>query len=319
MPHVTFIHGIANKPPAEDLLRLWNQATANAAEPLPLGDLGVSSAMVYWADLLYDKPDENLSAYEGVLENTAEAVDGGGEAAVPQPRTPEEAAFLEGLRAKMTTLPEAELEAAEPPPVPPEPRGALERVPLPWFIKKRFLAVYLRDVHHYLFDVEFAPPGKTPVRIQHTIRKRFVDALCAPAVSRPHVVVSHSLGTVIAYDCLKRVGNCPTIDGLITLGSPLGLDEIQDRLQPGWSRADGFPQEKVGRGWTNLFDRLDPVCGVDPVLANDFRRGGADVVEDAAVLNGGAWRHSATKYLRQPAFCSALRGLLTERLGGAAL
>ena len=80
------------------------------------------------------------------------------------------------------------------------------------------------------------------------------------------------MGTVIAYDCLKRVGECAAVDGLITIGSPLGLDEVQDKLQPGWSRDDGFPREKVGRGWVNLFDRLDPVCGFDPVLANDFRR-----------------------------------------------
>ena len=59
-------------------------------------------------------------------------------------------------------------------------QGALERVPLPWFIKKRFLDAYLRDVHHYLFDVEFGPPGKPAVRIQQTIRKRFVDALAGP-------------------------------------------------------------------------------------------------------------------------------------------
>ena len=83
MPHVTFIHGIANKPPADDLLRIWGDALADAADPLPLGDLGVTSSMVYWADLMYEKPDEDLAAYEGVLENTAEAVDGGGGAAPP--------------------------------------------------------------------------------------------------------------------------------------------------------------------------------------------------------------------------------------------
>lgn len=254
MPHVTFIHGISNKPPVDDLLRIWRDALADATEPLPLGDYGVTSSMVYWADLLYEKPEEDLSAYEGVLENSPEAIDGGGGALPPQPGTAEEAAFIEGLRAKMTTLSDTEIETAAPPPVPAQPQGALERVPLPWFIKKRFLDAYLRDVHHCLFDVEYAPPGGTPVPIQQTIRPRFVDALCAPAVTRLHIVVSHSMGTVIAYDCLKRVADCAAVDGLITIGSPLGLDEIQDKLQPGWSRADGFPQEKVSGGWVNLFD-----------------------------------------------------------------
>ena len=310
MAHVTFIHGISNKPPANEVLRIWREALGNAAEPLPLGDLGVTSTMVYWADLLYEKAEEDLSAYEGVLENTAEAIDGAGDAPPPVPETPEEAAFLEGLRAKMTNFSEAELATTEPPPVPDQPQGALERVPLPWFIKKRFLNAFLRDVHHYLFDVEYAPAGGTPVRIQKTIRKRFVEAVGGSDVSRPHVVVSHSMGTVIAYDCLKRVTECVPVDGLITIGSPLGLDEVQDKLQPGWSRADGFPHERIGAGWVNLFDRLDPVCGFDPVLANDFRKSGAASLEDVAVRNDGIWRHSATKYLRQPSFCAALRRML---------
>lgn len=308
MPHVTFIHGIANKPPAEDLLRIWRNALADGADPLPLGDRGVTSSMVYWADLMYEKPEEDLSAYEGVLENTAAAIDGGGNAAPPQPRSAEEAAFIAALRARMTALSDAELDAADP--VPAAAQGALERVPLPWFIKKRVLNAFLSDVHHYLFDVEFAPPGRAPVRIQQTIRRRFVDAVSTRTVSRPHVVVAHSMGTVIAYDCLKRVGDCATVDGLITIGSPLGLDEIQDKLQPGWSRTDGFPHERVAAGWVNLFDRLDPVCGFDPVLANDYCMGGAAKVEDAAVQNDGAWRHSATKYLRQAHFAGALARML---------
>jgi hypothetical protein len=96
----------------------------------------------------------------------------------------------------------------------------------------------------------------------------------------------------------------------MTLGSPLGLDEIQDKLQPGWSRADGFPHERVAGGWVNVFDRLDPVCGFDPVLASDFRKGGQSAVEDVAVQNDGTWRHSITKYLRQQAVAAALRRML---------
>lgn len=312
MAHVTFIHGIANKPPADDLLAIWRRTLANATEPLPLGDLGITTSLVYWADLMYETPDDDLAAHEGVLENTPTAIDAGGGAAPPVPATPAEAAFLEAMRRRLTTLSDDEIDAALATSAPPgtTAAGALERVPLPWFLKKPLMAVLLRDVHHYLFDKEFAPPGKKPVRIQRTIRERFVDALTTPGITAPHIVVSHSMGTVIAYDCLKRVAECPAVDGLITIGSPLGLDEIQDQMQPGWSRADGFPNERVRDRWFNLFDRLDPVCGFDPELANDYLRGNATTVLDQVVGNPGAWRHSATKYLRQPAFAQALRGLL---------
>lgn len=277
MAHVTFIHGMANKPPPADLLRIWRNTLADAASPLPLGDLGVSSALVYWADLLYAQPDDDLAAHEGVLENTPAAVD-------------------------------AELDAAAA--VPAAPQGGLERVPLPWALKKPILDVFLRDVHHYLFDVEFAPPGRQPVPIRRTIRERVVASLQDAAVTRPHVVVAHSLGTVIAYDCLKRVPECAGVDGLITLGSPLGLDEVQDQLRPDWSRADGFPHERLAGEWVNVYDRLDPVCGFDPALADDYRRAEAEVVADLAVRNDGAWRHSITKYLRQATVADTLRRLL---------
>ena len=210
MPHITFIHGIANKPPATDLLRIWREALANASDPLPLGDLGVTSELVYWADLMYEKPDDNVAAHEGVLENTPEAVDGGGGAA-PVPKTAEEAEFLERMRKRMTALSDTEI--ANAPSVPANPQGTLERIPLPWFIKKRVMNAFLSDVHHYLFDVEFAPPGRTPVRIQRTIRERFGTVLRTPAITQPHIVVSHSMGTVIAYDCLKRVADCVGVDG----------------------------------------------------------------------------------------------------------
>lgn len=323
MPHVTFIHGIANKPPAEQLSEIWLRALADAVEPLSLSEAGVTTSMVYWADLLYEGPIEDASSFESGLENTAAAVDGAGEVPPVDPVSSDEAEFLEGLRAKLTTRSDAELDAliaAEQT----APKGAgaagagaatpgapaLERIPLPWALKRRFMNALLRDVHHYLFDINYAPPGKSPpVRIQQTIRKRFVDTVCSQDVSEPHIIVSHSMGTVIAYDCLKRVDACKAVKGLITIGSPLGLDEVQDKLQPGWSRADGFP-ERVSGKWINLYDHLDPVCGFDPKLANDYLGTGLPRVQDIEVTNNGWWRHSATKYLRQPRFCRALRELL---------
>jgi len=309
MAHVTFIHGISNKPEADELLKIWRRALADTGDdPLALGSLGVSSSLVYWADVMYAAPDPDVSAHEGVLENTPAAVDGSGNPPLPTPVSPESAAFIEALRRELTDLSDAEIAAAPQAPVATGPKG-LERVPLPWALKKPIMAAFLRDVHHYLFNVEITPrPGAT-FRVQDEIRRRTLDRI-AEASSRPHIVVSHSMGTVIAYDCLKRVQDCPDVDGLITLGSPLGLDEVQDKLRPGWSRDGGFPVEKVHGDWVNVFDRLDVVCGADPHLSNDFRRQRIGAVMDVAVQNSGAWRHSATKYYRQPRLRQELRRML---------
>ena len=47
----------------------------------------------------------------------------------------------------------------------------------------------------------------------------------------------------------------------------------------------------------NVYDRLDPVAGLDPVLGNDYRHGDISTVEDIHEPNWGRWRHSITKYL----------------------
>ncbi|MBB3525911.1 hypothetical protein HJB84_28450 [Rhizobium sp. NZLR1b] len=301
MTHVTFIHGIGNKPKAKELHDIWLRSLATGAGGIDLGGEGVTSSMVYWADVLYADPDPNVAAYESFEATTAKEVEADATARTPIPATIDEATFISGLALKLGgTLAAAETVEAIPPNR--ELDGMpYERIPLPWPIKKAFMETFLRDVHHYLFNVEFTPRPGTTFKVQDEIRKRFVKAVAEGSKSgEPQIVVSHSMGTVIAYDCLKRVPGIQKIGGLMTIGSPLGLDEIQDKLRPEWSRPNGFPSERVEGGWVNVFDRLDPVAGFDPFLKNDYQRDGKGDIEDVAVLNEGAWRHSIVKYLRAP-------------------
>lgn len=117
------------------------------------------------------------------------------------------------------------------------------------------------------------------------------------------------MGTVISYDCLQRVADCPAVDGFMTIGSPLGIDEVQDKLQPGWTCDDGFPA-KVRGGWVNVFDSLDPVTGFDGDIANDFKKGGSEIIEVINEPNWGKWRHDISKYLRGPKLRASLAKLL---------
>jgi hypothetical protein len=64
MAHVTFVHGIGNKPEPRALLDLWRRKFAQGAGAIGLGDAGVESSMVYWADVLYERPDPDLAAFE---------------------------------------------------------------------------------------------------------------------------------------------------------------------------------------------------------------------------------------------------------------
>ena len=99
------------------------------------------------------------------------------------------------------------------------------------------------------------------------------------------------------------------VDGLITVGSPLGLDEVQDFFE-GWTREDGFPAGKLQGRWVNVYDPLDVVAALDPRIANDFKRAGDPVIEDLREDTWGTWRHSISKYLQRP----KLRAMLARML-----
>jgi hypothetical protein len=299
MAHVTFIHGIANKPPSDVLLRSWIAALGDDNGPA-LDARGVSSSMAYWANFLYREPATADTAYE-----TAEAMESAGVEDVDMDwaldASGDEAAIVAGLAAKIGFSDLAELmpAAAGDEDVPAVPAaGEFERVPLPGPLKRQLMKILLRDVHHYLFNTTFSPRPGEEYAIQDAIRAKVLSVLAEGAARpRPHLLVTHSMGTVIAYDCLKRVPDCPPVDALMTIGSPLGLDEIQDGLKPEWSRRTGFPAKCRSGRWVNVFDRLDPVAGFAPSLAGDYRERGSKVIVDVDEPNYGRWRHSISKYL----------------------
>lgn len=310
MGHVTFVHGIGNKPEPNVLLQQWRVALLDD-DGVDLAGLGVSSSLVYWADVLYPQPLVENSGHESAEYELAPMVD-----AAPSDMRwlvslpPEERAFVERLGievglAMVAATPVEELEAivADSP---------LEAVPLPSWLKRRLMRAFLRDVHHYLYDVQFSPRTGESFRVRREVRARMVAALTEiGAVSRPHVVIGHSLGSVVVYDVLVDCADSPLVDGMITVGSPLGLSEVQAALTPPYTRHDGWPERCLPTGrWVNMSDGLDPVCGADPRLGNDFRRQGAIRVDDVAVNNRGSWRHSIVKYLQQPQLRNALRDML---------
>lgn len=310
MAHVTFIHGIGNKPGPGELSRNWLGTLAQYG--LDLDAQGVSSSFVYWADFLYPSPVVSEVDFESATDVEDASIPDIGMRWMVEVEG-EEAALVGRLA---TTIGFQELATDEPvsPPVAAAATRGFERVPLPPWLKRRLMKIFLRDVHHYLFDAEFSPrPGET-YKVRDAIRARAIEVLTEGAATEgPHVLVCHSMGTVIAYDCLKRVMDCPVVDGLMTVGSPLGLDEIQDGFKPEWSRAEGFPGDRLNGRWVNVYDPLDPVAGFDPHLANDYRRQGTSVVEDLREPNWGRWRHSISKYFAGEQLGTRLGDLLGLR------
>ncbi|NTW81921.1 MAG: hypothetical protein HGB36_00915 [Chlorobiaceae bacterium] len=283
--HLIFIHGLANKPAQNELRRIWLNALRSPVigdDGFDLGVAGVSDSFVYWADLFYNAPI-SAAQYESISDEVSESLKG------PSSSIPSD----EWIIAMRKLYPEAG-ELYPDPPVAPELPG-YERIPLPGFIKKAIMAEYLREAHDYLFNVN---------GVRDTIRSRVLDSLYGYPNATRRILVSHSQGTFIAYDVMTALAECPRIDGFVTFGSPLGIDEVQDHLV--WSRDNGFPAKLKG-DWINVFDPFDLVARPDPCLANDFRKEGVSVVLDVQEENWGTWRHSATKYLKGPKLRAQLR------------
>jgi hypothetical protein len=111
---------------------------------------------------------------------------------------------------------------------------------------------------------------------------------------RPKVVVAHSLGTVITYDVLSEpVFAGFRVDLLVTIGSPLGIGNVQQRLRDGAGRPNPVP--KPVRAWSNFADRFDPVA-LEATLRDEFDPP-RDFATDTSVNNAARNNHDLPGYL----------------------
>jgi hypothetical protein len=84
---------------------------------------------------------------------------------------------------------------------------------------------------------------------------------------------------------------------------------VQDELVAEGASDVDFPAAKLSR-WVNVYDPLDPICGADPRLANDFQPVDGLAVTDVKESNWGGWRHTITHYFAGTLLRQHLRAAL---------
>ena len=89
------------------------------------------------------------------------------------------------------------------------------------------------------------------------------------------------------------------MDLFVTIGSPLGLKEVQDQLEVITGQKKGLAVPRVVKRWVNVADPLDPVCA-DKRSAKDYAPTNGVGVEDFLRWNTDSPRdpHSGSGYLR---------------------
>jgi hypothetical protein len=154
---------------------------------------------------------------------------------------------------------------------------ALEKVP---GLGGASLALATRDVYKYLRN-----PG-IQTKIETGVRGAFDN-------ETECVVVGHSLGSVVAYDVLKR--KAPSegwrVPTFVTVGSPLAVRPVVEALTPvGWPA--GVTE------WLNAFDARD-VVALHP-LDRSYFPVTPEIENYGGVLNETSNRHGIVGYLSDP-------------------
>jgi hypothetical protein len=290
-PTVVYVHGNGNKPAKEPLKNTWDEALFGA-------QAGRRSRMAYWADLRYPAP---------LPDAEADGLDAGGsdeESVRPDSIDPAELvvetlagahsevlaewpAAESGSRPAGEGVPGAGLDAwlremayvadalaeGEEPPADSEvlwlPRAA--RVAVFRALVKRTFA----DVYAYFF-------GGSGDAMRARLRSTLAD------VDGPVVVIGHSLGSIIAYDVLRESGPGREIPLLVTVGSPLGITEIQDLVTRPLQVPAGVTM------WRNVADGRDLVA-LDRTIRPEYSPSGHTA--DFLVVNDSANHHGIREYL----------------------
>jgi subtilisin family serine protease len=277
---VVYIHGIGNKPAPATLKRQWDQALFRI-------DMGARTRLAYWADLRYPQPLPS-SDVEGLAVLSPDAYH-----PLRQTERPPFDEYVErlapyGQAAHDWARRAARAMLTRPAPAGPRARdveakilpGLIRRPVVEWITK-----TFIEDTAAYFFDPEQ----------RDQMRLRFRTVL--QSLPGPFVVVAHSQGSIIAYDVLREFDETPPpleVRLFVTIGSPLGLEEVQDNL------IKPLRVPRVVRAWANFADPVDPVAA-DKTLRGDFR--GEVRIDDVGVVNRDTLRlagfnpHSGTGYL----------------------
>jgi len=286
MVRLVFVHGRAQEHKvAEELkgewIAAWKAGLAEAGQQPP----DVEIKFPYYGDTLFDLASGSTSVADVIVKGPDDT-----------PIDPERDEFI------IKVLRETLVQVAGPAVVDASDTAVNAKGPLNWNwvqsilekvdqhipgVSAASIAVATNDVYQYLEN-----PG-----VRDTIDSGVRAALTN---QRPMVVVAHSLGTVVAYNLLRREGQAQgwNVPLFMTLGSPLGVTAIKRKLSP-----IKHPT-CVGR-WVNAFDKRD-VVSLHPLDAAHFTID-PPIENIDNIRNKTANRHGIAGYLDNAELANEIR------------
>ncbi len=300
------IHGLGNKPPEDLLGKWWKAAMAEGLRNSGHDTAMFSLRLAYWADILYDKrqdPDEKNPASPYFMDEkyNEAARDFTGEDYTTRKKVID---FLGRQMNRIFLNEDLTLNYSS--------------------ITDTLMRRYFNDLKVYYSGDILDLKSNESFRAGELIRERLHSLLKAHR-NEEIMLISHSMGTIIAYDVLTFLAPDIRINTFVTMGSPLGLPVIISRIA-----AEGSPEgiynkrlttpPGVIRNWYNFSDLHDKVSF--NYKLSDHYSGNAHDVKPIDILivnnyesNGVRNPHKSFGYLRAPEFSEILNEfILSEKL-----
>lgn len=297
------IHGLANKPAKDRLKEFWKDSIREGLKKNCKWTRPFAFELVYWADLLYKYQlhEDDWFDFDNLYNEE------------PYTAGPDKLARYEGgrrdeIRAKASAKIGASLDWAK-------QHVGLDAA-AEWVLTNK-----LKDLGFYYHEHRKIGDRSTPkkwVCARQVLRDELKVVLHRHSRERI-MLIAHSMGSIIAYDVLRDMeeeGEKVTIAHFVTIGSPLGLPHVKDKIL---AERDGARTPTVVTGtWTNYADRRDPVA-IDTHLRDDFGKNERGVkVEDDLIDNSyrsptnNANYHKSYGYLRAPELSERIKTFLQE-------
>jgi hypothetical protein len=297
------IHGLGNKPPKEQLETWGRMAIEEGLKNMDIKLKLPKFELVYWADILYDKPQ---TIYEKDKESPYY---------LDEPYTLQPRHFKiesHNLRHKFVDY----------------LRTLINKIFLKENYELRYAFVSQKLLHNYFNELEiyFTKKCDKTVSINCEEKKAIINRLAN--VLRKYkndeiLLIAHSMGTIIAFDVLSFIAEETGIHTFVTMGSPLGLPFVISRIaRKSRKKNHGHLKlqtpESVYRHWYNFSDIQDKIA-LDYKLAEDFKANSKEVkvidklVINTYVMNGVANPHKSFGYLRTPEFIRTLSDFIKDK------
>lgn len=292
------IHGLGNKPPKPLLEEWWKVSILEGFKNAGIEVPKITFELVYWADLVHDKPEQ-----PDIKDETSPYF-------IYEPYVPSQ---LNKQLRKVSSFRKKALSFIE---------KQMESVFLNEDFSLNFKSVSDIVIHSYFKELEmYYGTSIIDISFQQQTRKRLLDVIQKYRFD-DIMIIGHSMGSIIAYDVLQFELKKQCIHTFATFGSPLGLPFIRASIANEMRNKN--PKFKiatpkcVSNNWCNFSDLVD-ILAINFDLSNNFEANSFNVsATDFEVLNDYEYKgiknpHKAYGYLRNKEFITLLDVFLKEK------